>query len=259
MLLFCVILLSNTQYHVCVLKLICSSVCLYLCLHECMSVIICTPAMPGWLACLLCVRVCVHVCVSSRESWASSALLFQRNWRRPGGNYTPLLRLVKTSSNQGLLLQSGTKHTHTHTHTHLHTNTAVAAFAYNLQSISLHFHNAISNRVNGEKIIKMKVHHIEWNNRSWAVTWCEVVFVDQLPTVYCLCLICCVFVRVIACMLLRLCCYGNTRVGHWPGSVQNCARVECICALLCVRLSAILMICLFTVGLNLAVTDTCHT
>lgn len=57
----------------------------------------------AWLTRLLAVCVCVCMCVVSRESWASSALLFQRNWRRPRGNYTPLLRLVKTSSNQVFL------------------------------------------------------------------------------------------------------------------------------------------------------------
>lgn len=130
-----------------------------LCVHDCDYLYACD----GWLTCPLavcaCVCSCVCVCVSSRESWASSALLFQRNWRRPGGNYTPLLRLVKTSSNQGLLLQSGIKHTDTHTR--LHPFTHKHTFAYNLRSISLHFHNVISNRVNGEKIIKIKVHHIE--------------------------------------------------------------------------------------------------
>lgn len=54
-----------------------------------------------WPSCLR----AASMCVSSQESWASSALLFQRNWRRLGGNYTPLLRLVKTSSNQVFLLQ----------------------------------------------------------------------------------------------------------------------------------------------------------
>lgn len=82
----------------------------------------------GWLdlpACCVCAHVCARARVSSRESWASSALLFQRNRRRPGGNYTPLLRLVKTSFNQGLLLQSGMKYTHTHTHTQTHKDTHI--------------------------------------------------------------------------------------------------------------------------------------
>lgn len=126
---------NNTQACVCVLKFVlelCAFVFLsfhmfaWVCVFVCACIWDCLRAR-CLLICLLavrarwCVHTCVRVCVSSRESRASSALLFQRNWRRPGGNYTPLLRLVKTSSNQGLLLQSGFKHTVTHICTHVHT------------------------------------------------------------------------------------------------------------------------------------------
>lgn len=62
------------------------------------------------------------------------------------------------------------------------------------------------------------------------------VFIDHWPTVHSFSCRCCVFVRVHECVLLRLCCYGNTGIGHWPRSVQNCGSVECIGALLCMFL-----------------------
>lgn len=121
----------------CICVFVCAYVwlSLYLCLCACMSVIVC-PMLADLPAHCACVLLCVHacVCVSSPESWASSALLFQRNWRRPGGNYTPLLWLVKTSSNQGLLLQSRIKHTAILICTY-------TLFAYNFCSISLCIHN----------------------------------------------------------------------------------------------------------------------
>lgn len=85
--------------------LVCRSFCLLVVLVCLVGVSLCVIVSPV-LAALSGLRVhqCVRACVSSRGSWASSALLFQRNWRRPGGNCTPLRRLVKTSFNQGLLL-----------------------------------------------------------------------------------------------------------------------------------------------------------
>lgn len=57
------------------------------------------------------------------------------------------------------------------------------------------------------------------------------VFIDRLPTVHSFRCRCCVFVRVLECVLLRLCCHGNIGIGHWPRSVLNCGRVEHICEL----------------------------
>lgn len=86
------------------------------CVFLCIFVMICNHH--GWLARLFAVcGVCVHV--SSPGRAGLPRLLFQRNWQRLWGNYTPLLWLLKTSSNQGLHWQkSGTKITDNYTHTH---------------------------------------------------------------------------------------------------------------------------------------------
>lgn len=133
---------------------------------------------------------CVCMCVSSQESWASSALLFQRNWRRPGGNYTPLLRLVKTSSNQVFLLQSGIKHTHAHARRHISARKQAITYSPS------HIHNAVFNRVNGEKIIKIEERCIEGGDRRAVV--CGVSHFHSSP------FMCCAFVCTLEHVLLWL-------------------------------------------------------